>query len=247
MRILAATLLALFAAAPCLAQRTYAVLSLVGDRIDIVQRAPVVGSAIDRNRKQSLPLSDSAIDRAILAGVDQALKKSEPDAKPVLLLARDPALYKAQDRMLDDSAAVTMLLGQIRPLLAESRATHLVLVTKYRHEATFRMGSGESVGNGMIEGAGFYVDRTLMTKKYGTSERARGFLSPYVYCEVSLIDLATSAVVKNQTILGGFVRSAARGESGEAWDALTDTQKVDLLVRIARGEAFKATTQVIAP
>ena len=132
-------------------------------------------------------------------------------------------------------------------MLADAHATRLVLITKYRHEAAFRMGSGETVGNGMIEGAGFYVDRTLMTRKANTSERARGFLAPYVYCQVSLIDLATSAIVKEQTMLGGFVRSAARGESGEAWDALTDAQKVNLLVRIARAQAYNGALQVIAP
>lgn len=244
-RWFAAALVSLLAF-PCQAQRTYAIVSLVGDRVEIVLRSAVVGSSIDQNRKDGLASAKGAIDKAILAAADQALKKSDPASKPVLLLANDPALYQLQDKMLVDEATATVLLERLRPMLADAHATHLLLFTKYRHEASFPLGR-EHVGNGMIEGAGFYVDFTLMTRAIGTNERARGFLAPFAYFQVSLIDLATSTVLKNRTMLGGTTRSAARGESGDPWDALSDAQKIDLLLRIVRYQAFSATTEIIAP
>ncbi|MFZ3321766.1 MAG: hypothetical protein WA190_05290 [Usitatibacter sp.] len=239
---------ALFAclALPCAAERTYAIISLVGDRIEIIQHSPVVGSSIDQNRKDELVPSQGAIDKAVLAAADNAVRKSDPASKPVLLLANDPALYRAQDKMLDDEAGATVLLERLRPMLAEIHASHLLLFTKYRHEARFPIGNS-LVGSGMIEGVGFYVDRVLVTRVAGSGDTSRGFLAPFAYFQVWLIDLATSTVVKNRTMLGRTARSAARGESGEAWDALTDAQKVTLLVRILRSEAFNATTEVIAP
>jgi hypothetical protein len=233
-------------ALPCAAQRTYAIVSLVGDRVEIVLRSAVVGSSIDQNRKDGLASAKGAIDKTILAAADQALKKSDPAAKPVLLLATDPALYQLQDKLLADGSPATALLERLRPMLAGVNATHLLLFTKYRHEARFPIGNFQA-GNGMIEGAGFYVDYMLMTRIRDTSETSRGFLAPFAYFQVSLIDLATSAVVKNQTMLGRTTRSAARGVSGDPWDALTDAQKVDVLLRTVKRETFTATAEVIAP
>jgi len=142
-------------------------------------------------------------------------------------------------------APVTTLIEPLRPMLTQAKATHLVLFTKYRHEARFPLGNYQ-VGNGMIEGAGLYVDQTKWTRVAGTNERAPGFLSPYVYFQVSLVDLASSTVLANETLLGATTRSAARGESGGPWDAMTDEQKVKALVGIARKEAFAGTSRVLA-
>ncbi|HEY2629174.1 MAG TPA: hypothetical protein VGI57_08595 [Usitatibacter sp.] len=233
-------------ALPCAAQRTYAIVSLVGDQIEIGQHVPGVGSSVDQNRKSRLPIANGAIDKAFLGAADRAIEKTQAGSRSVMLLATDPALYQAQERMIEENASVDVLFERLRPLLAQANATHLVLFTKLRHEARFPLGNYE-VGSGTIEGTGFYVDRILMTRVGGTSnDTARGFLAPYAYFQVTLVDLSASTIVKSRTVLGRANYSAARGESGEAWDALTDAEKVNVLMRIARREAYDATVEVIA-
>jgi hypothetical protein len=241
--IVAVSLLVL-ASPACLAQRTYAVLSLVGDRIEVVQRAPVTGSGIDRNRKETIPVADGAIDRAILAAADRALRAADPTAKPVLLVAPDPGLYEAQARMLEENGAVTSLLEPMRSLLKDSHVTHLILFSKYRHEAQFERGHSH-VGDGMLEGAGFYLEHDLMTRRGDTRERARGFLAPFVYFQVTVIDLASASIVKQESRLGSTLWSAARSESGNPWETLSSAQKIEALVRISRREVSSAIPELI--
>jgi hypothetical protein len=241
--IVAVSLLAL-ASPACLAQRTYAVLSLVGDRIEVVRRAPVTGSSIDRNQRETIPVPDGSIDRAILAAADRALRAADPTAKPVLLLASDPGLYEAQARMLDENGVVTWLLEPMRGLLKDSHVTHLILFSKYRHEARFQLGHAR-VGNGMIEGAGFYLDYELMTRRGDTQERARGFLASFVYFQLTVIDLASASIVRQESRLGSNLLSAARSESGNPWETLSSAQKIDALVRISRREVSSAIPELI--
>ncbi len=243
-RWIAAAILACIAL-PCSAQRSYAIVSLVGDQIEIVQHVPGVGSSVDQNKKTLLPVTNGSIDKAFLGAADRAIEKTQAGSKSVMLLASDPALYQAQNRMIEENAPVTVLLERLRPLVAQANATHLLLFTKLRHEARFPLGNYE-VGSGMIEGTGFYVDRILMTRMADSSDNARGFLAPYAYFEVTLLDLTASTIVKSRTVLGRTNYSAARGDSGEAWDALSDTEKVNVLMRIAKREAYNATAEVIA-
>src|SRR3954471_12611023 len=67
MRALLATILLLGASAGALAAvPTYAVVSLVGDRLLISQYVPGTGSHIDRNTRQFAAMPDDALDRLVL-------------------------------------------------------------------------------------------------------------------------------------------------------------------------------------
>jgi len=57
----------------------------------------------------------------------------EPDA--VLLFTSDPAIFAAQARLLEDEAGAGSLLASLRPVLQGAHATHLILASKYRHDA----------------------------------------------------------------------------------------------------------------
>jgi hypothetical protein len=238
-------ILALILAFPAAAQRSYAVLSLVGDRIDIVQHAGTVGTSLDRNRRDSAPMDDRLIDRAIVGAADKAIRRRDNEATPVLLMARDPSIYAAQERMLDDERSVQTLLAALRPVLADVHATHLLLFTRLRHGASFELGNFR-VGSGMLDGAGFYVDSTLRTRRGDTQENAVGFLGPYVYMEATLVDLGSALIVGQKQLLETRTLSAARSTSGNAWDTLTMKQKVDLLVRMSSKGASDAVEVLLS-
>src|ERR1700682_5699761 len=139
MRTLIAALVLL--AAPLLAQaeeRRYAVLSLVGDQLLIVKRENSTGSRLDQNVRLAVPVPDGSLDRAVLLAMDEAIRKADPSAKPVLLSTRDPALYSVAQNSLD-SGGTARVFEAVRPVVVGARATHLILVTKHRHQAMLRL------------------------------------------------------------------------------------------------------------
>src|SRR5258705_13280645 len=81
--------------------RKYAVLSLIGDGMLISEWVPSTGARLDNNQKQFIPISEGVFDKAALLSINNALKRIDPAAAPVLLFARERTLYEAQNRILD--------------------------------------------------------------------------------------------------------------------------------------------------
>lgn len=207
--------------------RRYAAVSLLGDSLTIVTYQPAVGSYLDSNLHQSYPLPNSSLDRMALVAVNDALVKIDPQTQTILLAPApssvSPALGNFEDGQRFDPGAT------LDQALKQQSATHLVLVTKYRGEADLS-GSRESMGSGELEGIGFYMDHLRWTKRSDNGGRGKGFLAPYAYFKVSLIDLATSTVLQHQLITSGIVYSAARSEdSASVWDALSASEKIKIL------------------
>jgi hypothetical protein len=230
--------LALSTAAFADADRRYAILSLVGDKITVVARANVTGSPRDRNTKQVLPLPTREIDDAAALAVEAELRRLDPKAAPILLAARDPALHAEQQRMLDEDSTTAALLGSVRALAAEAGATHLLLVAKLRHEATLRVADG-STGSGKVDGVGFYIDRTLRMRRSDTGQVSEGYLAPFAYFSVSLIDLRSGEILGREHGLASITLSAARSARGDPWDALSAEQKVRSLQSLIRRETAR--------
>ena len=213
--------------------RVYAVVSLVGDGLSIVVRETTTGSSIDRNARTFFKLETPVLDRAALFAAEDAIKRAEPGARTTLLEVHDPVVYAAQSRALDEGGGVRLVLLALGPSLAQSKATHLVLFTKQRHEAVLRIRDG-SVGNGHLEGLGFYVDRAMRLQNPDTGETFVGFLSPYAYFRVSLIEAATGKPLGEELVYAS--ESTASASNAHPWDALTSQQKVGALQSMVRRE-----------
>jgi hypothetical protein len=245
MRILAAALIAFLL--PLGAQaRQYAILSLVGDELTIVQRELSTGSRIDKNVQVKVPLGGASLDRAMLLAVDDAVRRSDPAAKPVLLAPRDPKLFEVAARSLD-AGGVAMVYDAVRPIVARTNATHLILVTKYRHRAMLRMRDGH-VGAGWLEGLGFYLDHGSPTKgsSVDMTDSERGFISPFTYFNVAVIDLASGRVVAEQYAIGSNANGVVSGTIGNAWDRLTAEEKDAQITALIKEEAARVVPMVLA-
>ena len=224
-------------------ERRYAVLSLVGDQLLIVQREMGTGSRIDQNRRHLEPMPHSALDRAVLLAVDDAIRQASPGAKPVLLSTKDPTLYAISDQSLD-SGGTARVFEAVRPIVAGSRATHLVLVTKHRHRAMLRLFGGH-VGSGWLEGLGFYLDQGSNESAYRSTDTERGFISPFTYFKVSLIDLARGTVVAEDYSIGSNANSPPTGQIGNAWLSLSDAEKERQLTALIREEAARVVPKLV--
>ena len=227
-------------------QRQYAILSLVGDELTIVQREMATGSRIDQNTELKVPLGGASLDRAMLLAVDDAVRRADPSAKTVLLAPRDPKLFDAAMRSLD-GGGIPAVFDAVRPVVAKANATHLILITKHRHRAMLRMRDGH-VGSGWLTGLGFYLDHGSNTKgsSVGMADAERGFIAPYTYFNVALVDIATGRVLSQQYVVGSNANGVTSGTIGNAWKALSDEEKDSQITRLLKEEAARVVPQVLA-
>jgi hypothetical protein len=209
--------------------RTYAILSLIGDKIYVVGHEPTTGSNKDQNRHDTMTLSDRVLDNTAVLAVDNAIKRLDARATTVSLASSDPKLYELQDRLFEPQDRSPALLESVKIMLQNQNATHLVLITKHRSEAKLRF-AHEYRGSGKIEGVGFYLDATLPTRRSDTYARGAGFLAPFAYIKVMLVDANTMTVIREQSTDESTTLSTARAEGSlRPVDVLTGAQKVAVL------------------
>ncbi|HUP98732.1 MAG TPA: hypothetical protein VM073_12350 [Usitatibacter sp.] len=244
MRRLLVLLFFLGAIFPASAQepRKYAVLSLLGDALLVVQRELTTGTHIDRNTRTVVAVNTPALDHSVLLAIDREIGQAEPAAKTVLLAARKPELFAAQSRALDAGVGLASVLEAVKPVVAPANATHLVLVTKHRGEARLEMADG-FVGAGRLEGLGFYIDPTKHVENRDTGARAEGFIAPFAYFQVSLVDLRDGRTIREQVVTAS--RAQASQQAATPWLAMTPEEKVGLLDWLIRTEAERAVPRLL--
>jgi hypothetical protein len=219
------------------APRTYAVLSLVGDSMNVVSFQMATGSNIDRNRHESIPVPDRTFDTAALIAVNDSLKRINSQNSAVFFVASSPGLFKDQAKLFDGRRLV--LPDELSVGIKKAGATHLLLLTKHRDEARLQA-AGEKLGSGTLEGIGFYIDRVKPMQQSDTGQEGRGFLAPFVYMKISLVDLATSTVARQQVAMSTNVYAATRTKDGlDPWDVLSVKQKVDVLRQMISDEVAR--------
>lgn len=238
----AACLLASVAhAAP--ATPSYAAISLVGDKLDVVTYQPRVGSQLDSNSHMPLRLTEDALDTTALRTIGQSLRELAPGVPVALLAASTPDSFADQDRIFSGSHVT--LPAEIDAAVHREGATMLVLVTKRHAEARLRSLNGD-LGSGTLDGLGYYLDSNKRLKNRDTGVRSIGFLAPFAYVEVSLVDLATSTVVRQAAITSGYVIGASdNGGAVNPWDALNGEQKVARLESLLSGELQRVLPALI--
>jgi hypothetical protein len=245
MRFACALVLVLLAAAADAADaRKCAVLSLFGDVMLISEWVPSTGGRLDPNQKTFIPMNEGIFDKAALLSAHNAMKGMDPPVEPVLLFARERSLYEAQNRMLDENGKTVELLDHVRKLTRGTQATHLILLTKYRAEARLPM-ADQTVGTGMLEGVGFYLDSSIKTKFTTTGEMGAGLLAPFAYFRIELIDLANGAVLPERRITAATTMSARSTDATSAWNALSGTEKVRVLRELITNETTEAIPQLL--
>ncbi len=220
--------------------RVYAVLSLVGDQINVVTYQGDTGSSLDHNTHQSIPVPSGAFDKAVLIAADAALKRYDPAVQVRLLASSTPDLFANQDRFFDGSRLT--LPKEMESTVRAGGATHLVLVTKYRGDAQVQV-LNQTIGGGKLEGIGFYVDPVRRIIHFDTGKRELGYLAPFVYIKVSLVDLNTSTVIREQLVTATSMRFAT---SANPWDALSSAEKVEILRRMIDKELSRVILQMTA-
>jgi hypothetical protein len=219
-------------------ERKYAIMSLIGDGLLIVHRDRATGSNLDRNIRNFAAFKHPALDNATLLAIDEAMRHSDREVKTILLGGRDPALLALQSRGLDERGdGLALLLPAIQPIAQKAGATHLVIVTKHRDEARIRTADGV-IGAGRIEGLGFYLDRNVRMQNRDTGESTDGYIAPFGYFTLSLVELSGGKVLDQEIVREAFAISNQK--AALPWDAITPEQKVQMLQDLIRGQVQRA-------
>jgi len=229
-RFLVAAILAIAAARPAAANPSYAAISLVGDRLDIATYQPAVGSELDSDSHLPLLLQQDDLDTAALRAIDRAVRDTLPGTSITLLAASTPDSFANQDRIFSGDHAT--LPPDVEAALRREGASVVLLVSKHRGKARLQA-FDDKLGSGLIEGLGFYLDGNKRLHNHDTGRHSIGYIAPFVYVDVSLVDVATGTVIRRKTIESGqVIGSGQNPDATTAWEALTSAEKLAMLTQL---------------
>lgn len=223
--------------------RRLVIVSAIGDTITIVTDHPETGTHVDRNGKQVVRLPGASFDKLAVATVAEAVQRVPSPAAPELVAfiakaSPEPTQWLRDGRMEPG--------GPLQSDLAASGASHLLLVTPLRAPAMLRA-RGSSLGSGLLEGIGFYIDRNSSMQDGGTGQQSQGFLAPFVYLRLSFIDLASGAVLREQAVKASQVVATGNNPAAvDPWAAIDARRKVEMLQRFIRDDLAQAVPAVLA-
>jgi hypothetical protein len=225
---------------------TIAVLSLVGDQFSVVTRKHEVGSRLDQNTRLSYPIDTPVLDEYALDSAEKTIGKLKPGASVLRFAIRDPRLFELQDKLFADSGDSRGLREALAKLAREHQANRLLIVTKWRDEAQFKTHT-KLTGAGKISGLGFYLDPNARMERLETGEETFGYLAPYAYVSVALVDVASMSVIRSAPVRESVMSLPLHSKGVVlAWDALTVEQKLSALERNLRMAVETGTTAVLA-
>jgi hypothetical protein len=226
--------------------RSYAVLSLIGDKLEVVTAVPTIGSNRDTNQRKEVALNDPAFDIQALKSADEAIAKFDPQAKVTLMRSNGNRLFDLQEKILVADKDGKELLGEVLALAKNSQVKQVILIAKHRAEANLKMNDGH-IGRGLLKGLGLYVDNYYEMVIRGEAEIGVGFLAPYCYIKAFLIDAETGAVLRSESYGEGTVRSVLLAkDSLDPMDALTPKQKFEMLEKMVQQNVSKLVATLLA-
>jgi hypothetical protein len=210
------------------AARHYAVISLVGDELELVYGNPGVGSNLDRNVRKPMPDADAAFDRIALLALQEEIQRAERGARVSLLGLPPSRLHREPERLFDSKGI--LLPGSLVDAIAQAGATHVLLLTKAKGDTKVPMVGGD-IGFGTLRGLGYYVDNFTQINMVDSGATARGLLAMFVYTRLTLADARTGEILAQRTINAAQSQPTAVSTTGSAdpWEALAPQQKFDAL------------------
>lgn len=220
---------------------SYAVVALFGDDLSVVTYRSTTGSSLDRNEQQHVALGDGRFDRLATQVSMNAIRAALPGARIEPLTMSDDALAGGLD------VSLPSLLETVKGKLQDKDTHYLLVIGKYRGDAHLKVASG-TIGSGRLEGIGFYIDPFLRMKKTNTGESGRGFVAPFAYLSVSLVDLRTGAVIRSEAATESMTHANVGASTTlDPWDAMTPEQKVRSIEVVIRKALLWAVPRVVAP
>lgn len=211
------------------------VMSVLGREVQAVISAPKTGTRIDRNARDTLKVGND-IENFILRTVAEGVRRE--GLGEALLLSR-PANGSTPWQRDGQAVLVTQaLLDAARA----AKLSHLLLIQPARGEARLQMYRGVT-GAGQLEGLGFYVDTALEVQRVDTNEWTVGFLAPYAYFDIYLVEVATLDLQSDYRARASVATSDPARQGVHPWEALSAERKIEVLKQLTKDEIDNALRQ----
>ena len=225
----------------------YAVLSLIGDKLNIIVARQQTGTRVDANLRESVAISNAVFDDAAVSAIAEAVRKIDPKAELAAINTRSAVLFEKQRELFAQSGDKILIPDAILTALKNQNASHLFLLTKRRDDASAQFAKGNSDGKGRLEGLGFYLDGSVATKVLETGDGGRGFIAPFVYIDIALIEVATSKVLRKEKVVATKPVSSGQAvkDVGSPWDALSSADKVRIINTIIQQEITRVVPELL--
>lgn len=248
-RSLAYVLLAL--ALPAVAQPAaqgkpvYAVLSLIGDKVNVIVARNLPGQEFAASRGSMTPI-EGVFDAVAVDAASRAIWSVAPKAEIAQLSVRGKAIYERQADWFAESGGTIRIPPEVAEGAKQQAATHLVLLMKQRAPVVWNLpGSAKPKTNALFkgpgEGLGFVVD--LPAGKDGEIVSFANF-------QVLVVDLSTLTVVGRNPVVAASAVPADAGSADAAWrdfSAWQKTRALEFLIRDQVMQAVRSLFELIAP
>jgi hypothetical protein len=215
--------------------RRYAVLSLAGENLTVVNFKPQTGSHMDQSEREVIALPDTSLDETLVMAIERELLKVSPGSLVQLIVPGGAPHYADQARFFDGedfrpNAALDAAFRQLQ-------STHLILVTRFRSSSGLK-GLNTPAGARNLEGLGFYVDPAWRDVRGDIKTESSGLLAPYAHTRFSFIELVTRKLVKQEISVASMVLPTRAGHR-DPWQAVPDAVKLEALKDLLKNEAAR--------
>ena len=224
---------------------TYAVLSLVGDKLNIVATMRNVPSR-DARRDAPLALTGSRFDNTVNRAVGDALQALVPLANVIELAPKTRYLFNDQHLHFAEKNGLMSVPVEISDALDKNKATYLVLVTKHRANPGFVL-TNFSQRAGTLEGLGFLLDGALRGTNAVFPEFGRGNISAFAFINIYLIDVATYSVLnmRNLTASASLAPTDSIFDAVLFWEKFPIDKKIQAINQLLRRETLRVVPQLM--
>jgi len=171
--------------------------SLVSDKLSLVEK---LGGSSDptqnRPHTSELPLAGCPHDLVALKAIAASSAAVDPSARISFLAGTEPEFYADHQAWFEGDSVIRP--QRLRKAIAAETADRLMLLTKWRGDAVIS-DDKTSVGSGKLSGLGLYRYARREGLSQGQTD-VHVLSAPFVYARLSLIDLATSKVIRSKIV-----------------------------------------------
>lgn len=220
----------------------FAVLSLLGDNVQLIHLTPARGDVPQAGEWRATPAG--ALDNAVLQALNDVVRESAP--------GREAKLYTSTTRSLfGDPAALFVngrlaLPGQLGDAVRQSGAAKLLLVTRSRQEPALAAALPARILM-QLEGPGFVMDQRPSDQIGVDGQPGRPVLAPYVSIRIALIDLQDLRLQRERSLAVAARLPVAAEAATNPWAALAAEPRMAALEQLIAAELPKAARPLLTP
>jgi hypothetical protein len=191
---------------------TYALVSAVGDKFDVVSEKPNVGSHLEYYRRNRLDAYGNILNRLVLQDLNQSVAATDPDSVRVFMSMPLPNTegVPAEER---EQFTIAAILGELQTHEQERKGWDRMIVVTPAYRAQEKNGMASK-----LQGMGVFIQSLCQTDvescdlsvpalggpqaitPEGEPVVANTFIAPYTYIVVWEIDPATMGIVRKTRV-----------------------------------------------